>query len=65
MQLLDEDGFEEEDKYHMTKSLDQFQKWVLHYEKELLISTASRLKVFPPKIDTAQEFDEMEALLDG
>ncbi len=65
MQLLDEDGFEEEDKYHMTKSLDQFQKWVLHYEKELLISTASRLKVFPPKIDTVQEFDEMEALLNG
>ena len=65
MQLIDDDGFEEEDKYHMTKSLDQFQKWVLHYEKELLISTASRLKVFPPKTDAVQEFDEMEALLDG
>ncbi len=50
MQLIDDDDIEEEDKYHITKSLDQFQKFAVHYEKELLISTASRLKVFPPEV---------------
>ncbi len=62
MQCIDDDTIEEEDRFHMTKTLDQYQKWVLHYEKELLISTASRLKVFPLSIDKTppKEVDPFE-----
>jgi len=66
IQALEDDVFEEEDKYNMTKNLDQYQKWTQHYEKELLISTASRLKVFPPTPPEAPKvLDPMEALLNG